>query len=58
MMISRDSRSIDHFSMFSTHTLYIAPVLNPLTAGAAYIRVFIFISTLIGPPFKHVNDKM
>ena len=32
--------------------------LNPLTAGVAYIRVFIFISTLRTiPPFKHVKDK-
>ena len=28
---------------------------NPLTAGAAYIRLFIFYSTL-GPHFKYVED--
>ena len=30
---------------------------NPLTAGAAFIRVFIFLSHLV-PPFKNVKDKM
>ena len=34
-------------------------IINPLTAGAAYIWVFIFISTLSSvPPFKHVKDKI
>ena len=31
---------------------------NPLTAGAAYIRVFIFLLAHYVPPFKHVKDKM
>ena len=31
---------------------------NPLTAGAAYIRVFIFISTLSITFFKYVQDIM
>ena len=30
----------------------------PLTAGAAYIRVFIFLLGHKVPPFKHVKDKM
>ena len=32
--------------------------INPLTAGAAYIRVFIFLLAHQAPPFKHVKDKM
>ena len=31
---------------------------NPLTAGAAYIRVFIFLLAHQVPPFKHVKDKI
>ena len=31
---------------------------NPLTAGAAYIRVFIFILAHQVSPFEHVKDKM
>ena len=31
---------------------------NPLTAGAAYIRVFIFLLAHYVPPFEHVKDKM
>ena len=33
-------------------------LLNPLTAGAAYIRVFIFIIFYYISPFKHVKDQM
>ena len=32
--------------------------INPLTAGVAYIRVFIFLLAHQVPPFKHVKDKM
>ena len=32
-------------------------IVNPLTASAADIRVFIFIGTQV-PPFKHVKDNM
>ena len=32
--------------------------VNPLTAGAAYIRVFIFLFAHSVPPFKHGKDKM
>ena len=31
--------------------------INPLTAGAAYILIFIFLAHQV-PPFKHVKDKM
>ena len=31
--------------------------INPLTTGAAYIRVLIFISPL-STPFKHVKEKI
>ena len=31
---------------------------NPLTAGAAYIRVFIFLLAHQVPHFKYVKDKM
>ena len=30
---------------------------DPLTAGAAYIRVFIFILAHYVPPFERVKDK-
>ena len=32
--------------------------INPLTAGAEYIRVLIFLLPHSAPPFKHVKDKM
>ena len=43
------------FDVALSNPCEIMAVFNPLTSGAAYIRVFIFIST---PPFKHVKDKM
>ena len=33
-------------------------VFNPLTAGAAYIRVFTFLLAHYVPSFEHVKDKM
>ena len=32
--------------------------INPLTACAEYIRVFLFFLAHKVPPFKHVRDKM
>ena len=31
---------------------------NPLSAGAAYIRVLVFLLAHEVPPFEHVKDKM
>ena len=52
------SRSPNHmaFLVNSSHeSVDPAYDINPLTAGAAYIRVFIFYQV---PPIKHVKDKM
>ena len=40
------------------HTYMFIRIINPLTAGVAYIRVFIFLLAHSVPPFKHVKDKM
>ena len=41
--------------IFSQWFIY---VIDPLTAGAEYIRFFIFLSAHYVPPLKHVKDKM
>ena len=38
--------------------LWYCLTINPLTAGAAYFRVFIFLLAHLLPPLKHVKDKI
>ena len=40
------------------NVIMLKSMFNPLTAGVAYIRVFIFLLARYVPPFKHVKDKM
>ena len=50
-------RPTRHHKEITTFHYVFTALVSPLTAGAAYIRVFIFISTL-STTFSIVKDKM